>query len=668
MPAVEKMPDVPTPLILRDWKQVARDMDAFVYDFSKKGQYLPVPWWDKSRVNYPMDVIAVPAYIGSAYQDENSNAYDAITCFGAVLGGTIVGINKADQNGLNHVEMLNAYFRSEDGTDVPLNNVRTETGQTFWYELFPGVLYGQVYDHYRDTPEMKKNFIRTAERWYEAVIGLGANLETGAIPDFDWTAYNLKTGEPLDNKLWKEPDAAAVVAWIEYMAYVHTGDTNFLNAAQWSLEFLNQRKVNPYYECLLPYGAYAAARMNAELGTSHQTEKLVNWCFDGDNPRQWGIVTEDWGDRKFAGLTGSVYKNHEYVFAMNTFTTAGILLPIVRYDERFADALGKWMLNVAINSRYFYPDAWAPEDQSCWEWADKYDPQFCLAYEGVRKEGWARTYAVRDVATAYGTVQGTWEDSRYNNNKRQKLNISPSGKFEHIWEIEYVSGLNHTLILSDGGASENSEMTVWISTRPNSGWKELFAFVPGNSSQKPHYKQIGSDYKENIFVKITGKGTAGSSVEIKDLFIQTKLDKAPYAMGDPTMHGWGSVDLGIYGSVFVGMLGAVVEPTNEDGILRLDCRVTESFIAPSYPTFLYYNPYKEAKKVSVVLPETATDVYDTISNQFVAKDVSGRVDLQLKPKSSMVLVFCPAGGSLSYDGRKTLLNDVVIDYNNERKK
>jgi hypothetical protein len=53
---------------MRDWKKVARDYDAFVFDFNKKGDYLPLIWLDKSRINYPFDGFGIYSYVGNAYQ------------------------------------------------------------------------------------------------------------------------------------------------------------------------------------------------------------------------------------------------------------------------------------------------------------------------------------------------------------------------------------------------------------------------------------------------------------------------------------------------------------------------------------------------------------------------------------------------------------------------
>ena len=94
---------------------------------------------------------------------------------------------------------------------------------------------------------------------------------------------------------WRE-NAAAGVAWLEYMAWSKFRDARYRDAAEASLRFLDARQANPYYEVLLPWGALAAARMNAELGTKHDVDKLVRWCFDISDCRSgWSVIVGQWG-------------------------------------------------------------------------------------------------------------------------------------------------------------------------------------------------------------------------------------------------------------------------------------------------------------------------------------------------------------------------------------
>jgi hypothetical protein len=55
---------------------------------------------------------------------------------------------------------------------------------------------------------------------------------------------------------------------------------------------------------------------------------------------------------------------------------------------------------------------------------------------------------------------------------------------------------------------------------------------------------------------------------------------------DQVALNWGpKTDLGLYGSSYVGMLGALIRPTNEPYILQLDCLATDFFRDRAYPTF-----------------------------------------------------------------------------------
>ena len=71
---IEKMPNLPTPYNLRNWKQVARQYDSFVYDVTKTGQYLPLISIGASGINYPQNkTIKLLTYVGSPSGSEAIN-------------------------------------------------------------------------------------------------------------------------------------------------------------------------------------------------------------------------------------------------------------------------------------------------------------------------------------------------------------------------------------------------------------------------------------------------------------------------------------------------------------------------------------------------------------------------------------------------------------------
>src|SRR5271157_1706775 len=55
IPRVQQMPNLPQPFKMRDWRQLARDYDALVFDINARGEYLPLVWINKSHINYGED-------------------------------------------------------------------------------------------------------------------------------------------------------------------------------------------------------------------------------------------------------------------------------------------------------------------------------------------------------------------------------------------------------------------------------------------------------------------------------------------------------------------------------------------------------------------------------------------------------------------------------------
>ena len=210
---------------------------------------------------------------------------------------------------------------------------------------------------------------------------------------------------------------------------------------------------------------------------------------------------------------------------MNTFSIAGALVPLARYDPQYARALGKWMLNLANSARLFYPGALEPARESGAPW--KEDPRHLIAYEGLRYQ---------------------WQG------------------------------------------------------------------------------------------------------------------KSPCATGDPVAMNWGpKTDLGLYGSSYAGILGAIVRPTTDPRILQLDCLATDFFRAPAYPTFLYYNPHPEPRTILLPLGDKPVTVYDIAGKTILARNAKGPAQITLPADSAVLAVLAPADGTLRRQGPKLLVNDILVD-------
>jgi len=385
-----------------------------------------------------------------------------------------------------------------------------------------------LYSLYPNTGDFKYQFTTVADRWLTAVKKMGGRTAPWKKPNMNYRAWKLSTMEPLTTGV-TEPEAAGAIGWLLYNAYVRTGLDKYRIGAEWCLEFLNTWPKNPFYELQLPYGAYAAARMSAELGTDYDVAKLVDWCFTTtDNVREWGATLGNWGGYDCAGLIGEA-KYAGYAFTMNGFEQAGALVPLVRYDDRFARAIGKWVLNLANASRLFYSKYLPDQHQDNENWARQYDPHAYIAYEAMRQ------YAL------------------------------------------------HTGI-------------------------------------------------------------------------------SPYATGDFMRGGWGETNLALYGSSHVGILGGIVDTTNVPMILQLDLLKTDYFHNQAFPSYLYFNPYSEEKRVEIEVGPGQFNLYDAVTNRFLKTGVSGLTDFTIPADAAVLLVITPADGIMSYALNKTLVNGTIIDY------
>ncbi len=395
VPRIDLMPDFPQPYQMRDWKQVARGYDSLVFDASLSGQYLPLVFFRETSINYPEHAsFGLHTAIGTS--DPRSG--EAINVLPAVIGASLVGINKSNQYGQNWALMCEEYFNKRAEENIYLNHPHTSSGDDWWYETMPNIFFLQLNDLYPHLGSFDVQLETLAEQWLSATAFMGGSTTPWKVPYMNYRAWSMSTMAPLDIGV-KEPEAAGAIAWMLYNAYIITGDRKYLSGAEWSLEYLNVYEGNPSYELQLPYGVYAAARLNAEVGTDYDIEKMVNWCFDRGELRDWGCIVGKWGAYDCSGLIGEANDGgNDYAFAMNGFEHAGALVPMVRYDDRFAGAIAKWVLNLANASRLFYSNYLPDDMQDNEAWANMYDPDSYIAYESMKESKFGKSpYATGDA-------------------------------------------------------------------------------------------------------------------------------------------------------------------------------------------------------------------------------------------------------------------------------
>ena len=180
------MPNLPKPFAMRDWSQVTRDYVDLVFDFKQHGDHLPlVSWLDKNHT-----MVSFPSYVGGPKDPE------AVNYLAAVISGSLVGFDMRNFRGQDWVTLGTNFFNADEG--VYVNRPRGGTGDSFWYDVFPNVLFYQLNERYPGDAARDDQARSVALKWYEACVVLGGKTDPLALPNFDHTGLNLKTMQPVE--------------------------------------------------------------------------------------------------------------------------------------------------------------------------------------------------------------------------------------------------------------------------------------------------------------------------------------------------------------------------------------------------------------------------------------------------------------------------------------
>ncbi len=539
---VADMPYLPEPYKMLDWYEVSKNYDRYVFNHDLAGEHLPFIWLDDSQRNFPQQTFGLFTAIGDTRQGpENFGGefHEAINSLAALMSAGLTGIDKTNQDGFNYVKMSHNYFNSDNGWNIVMNNTSEEVGhlgggyaRDWWYDIFPNMLFYAVGDLF---PGGRTDSIMhiVAEQFFKADSILDGN--------YHYSFFDYSEMEGRRSHIPFQEDAAAGHAWVLLNAYNKFDDERYLEGAHSAIEALLSQEESRFYEVLMPFGAYTAARLNAEHGSSYDFHPILDWTFEGthaeDGRYGWGIINERWGDYDVHGLQGSWSHNGGFAFLMNTFDMAWPLVPMVRYAPQYAETIGKWMLNAANAARLFYPNEIAAENQHLPE--KKNLTRNVIAYEGLIKKdhlGKPELEGATPVATGDGPL---WMD-------------------------------------------DNPEVSVFS----------------------------------------------------------------------------------LYGSSHVGIFGSVIEKTNVDKILRLNCLATDFFNNDAYPTYLIYNPYDEEKEISYFFEGRPAYLFDIITKTTLKENVDGPVSLTIPAKEALLVVEVPQDMEMSKVNGNYVAGDVIVAFGN----
>lgn len=402
IPRIEKMPRIPSPYLMRDWKDVTRGYVDLVLN-PHEGNLLPLSSVAEGGNNYPeYQPLRIDTYVG---WNAHGAGAEGINVMPAVISAYITGNEHRSTYRL--AEGVLDFFNKKNRQNVYLNGFSSSSGGDWWYDAMPNVYFLQLAALTDDLPAdiVSEQTTVLASQWLECVRALGGDSYQWTLPNMNYRAFNLYSMKPLTKGV-KEPESAGSVAWILYHAYLRTHNEDFRRGAELALEYLNSVTQNPAYELQLAYGVQAMALMNAQHGTDFDTERFFAYCFDRGWLRGWGSIVGNWGGYDMSGLIGEANDGgNDYAFVMNGFQQVAALAPAVKYDKRLARAYARWVLNVANASRYFYP-GFLPADnceQTSLAWSQEYDKESVIPYESIKEN-----YDGHSPLAMGDAVKGKW--------------------------------------------------------------------------------------------------------------------------------------------------------------------------------------------------------------------------------------------------------------------
>jgi hypothetical protein len=119
----------------------------------------------------------------------------------------------------------------------------------------------------------------------------------------------------------------------------------------------------------------------------------------------------------------------------------------------------------------------------------------------------------------------------------------------------------------------------------------------------------------------------------------------------------------IYGSAHVGIFGAIIEETNVEQILKLNCQATDFYGEKNYPVYLYYNPYGSGREIIYHNnSEENVDLYDIISGSFVTYNIEKEGHFTIPTDEAMLIVVLPVNSEIVYKDGRAIVNQKTAFY------
>ncbi|MEI6676466.1 MAG: hypothetical protein WCO57_14950 [Verrucomicrobiota bacterium] len=390
--ATERMPALPSPLAIRPWAALAREYYTAVFDPLRQGEGFPAIVLDAN------DRFRMKSYLESKPDTE------AFTCLAAVAGAKLCGLDPQHLHGIDFLARTKAWFDPETGLYRHRAGERGPVVHADIYGYWPAILGLILTDLYPRDPALKAAALPTFRAFHQIARGMGAP-DHPSFGDLGWNFTTKTTGgrnEPM-NRLGHAP----ALAWVLMVGGTSTGAIDMLEcsraAMQWHIDHPGR------YEISHVMGPLTAARLNSMAGNNLDLGKVLNAWF-GDGPRNqcpWQVTR---GTRLEGltcdGLDGARVGEDFYAFTMGSLQNPAWLIPVARYDPRYARAIGRFALHAANSCRLLQGEGLPADHQDHAAWKAKCDPENLFFYEGLRTWDPSPQRSLRPYATGDPVLNG----------------------------------------------------------------------------------------------------------------------------------------------------------------------------------------------------------------------------------------------------------------------
>lgn len=391
---VERMPRLPIPLAIRPWSTISKTYYQRVLNPDVRGDHFPMVKLDPQKPGF-----LIKTYAGQNYDSE---AFSALL---AVVGSKLAGLNPEKLYGVDYVQRAKAWYDPQIGIYRHRVGERSPVVHADIYGYWPAIQGLMLAAQYPRDAEFQHQAQTTFAAFERIALGLGCP----AHPDYDVLGWNFEKNsaegrpEPM-NRLGHAPS----VAWVLMAGASQTGDAEMLANARatmlWYAAHLGR------YEISHVMGPLTAARLNVQEGEQIDMDRvLAAWFGEGTLERYpWGITAGTQLNGKTCdGLDGARWGNNGfYAFSLGTLQGPAWLVPVVRYDQRYARAIARYALNAANSARLLQGEGLDSTHQDHATWKAHWDKGNILFYEGLASTGPGNAHALMPYARGDAVLNG----------------------------------------------------------------------------------------------------------------------------------------------------------------------------------------------------------------------------------------------------------------------